>query len=275
MPIICENCVRGSVLPGTPKGTMITVDSIPTYHAAPETPSVGTPKKAVVLFMDGFGFGIPNGKIQADFIARRLGVDVYVPDQFLGNPPMKAEELEPYETYEAGDKGTWLQTAGFIWLALTRVVPRIFWYGNTPAKASARMRKFVEVLKETNDIAKIGVCGFCYGGIIIGNIADADFISTAVIAHPGNVTMAQWEKIHFPVSFIVAEDDVSFPPKVANEVEAMLAARTGADKVVYEFHEYKGVKHGFAARPAMNFPKIKQAFEDANEQLIAWFEKTL
>jgi len=275
MPIICEDCVRGSVLPGTPKGTMIEVDDIPTYHAAPETPSPVTQKKAVVLLMDGFGFGLKNPKIQADIFAKRLGVDVYVPDMFLGNPPMKAEELEPYETYEAHDKGTWWQTAGFIWLALTKVVPRLFWFGNTPAKVSARMKKVVEVLKETNGISKIGVCGFCFGGIVIGQIADSDFISTAVVAHPGDVSIDQWAKIHFPVSFICAEDDLSFPPKKANEVEAMLAARTGADKVVYEFHEYKGTKHGFAARPALAFPKIKQAFEDANEQLISWFEKTL
>lgn len=38
---------------------------------------------------------------------------------------------------------------------------------------------------------------------------------------------------------------------------------------------YTGTVHGFAARPNLAFPEIKEAFEAALEQTSAWFKKAL
>ena len=36
-----------------------------------------------------------------------------------------------------------------------------------------------------------------------------------------------------------------------------------------------GTAHGFAARPNLELPEIKEAFELAFEQTVQWFQKTL
>jgi hypothetical protein len=36
-----------------------------------------------------------------------------------------------------------------------------------------------------------------------------------------------------------------------------------------------GTAHGFAARPNLNVPEVKLAYEEAFEQTVEWFTKTL
>ena len=90
---------------------------------------------------------------------------------------------------------------------------------------------------------------------------------------------------------ILLKDDVFFPESKRNKAEA---ARKDTDKFVdYEFKVYKGAQslalvilelselliigtaHGFASRPNLELPEIKAAYEQALEQTIAWFQKTL
>ena len=85
-----------------------------------------------------------------------------------------------------------------------------------------------------------------------------------------------------------------FPEPKRNKAEAVFAARKDTDKFVdYEFKVYKGAPslalvilgqsemliigtaHGFASRPNLDLPEIKAAHEQALEQTIAWFQKTL
>ena len=89
-------------------------------------------------------------------------------------------------------------------------------------------------------------------------------------------------------------DDVFFPEPKRNKAEAVFAARKDTDQFVdYEFKVYKGAPslalvilelsemliigtaHGFASRPNLDLPEIKAAHEQALEQTIAWFQKTL
>jgi dienelactone hydrolase len=75
----CENCYKGFVLPGEPKGTMVGPD----YFTA--APSDATQRsKAVVLLTDIFGLALSNPRIVADNLAEQTGVDVWVPDFFKG-----------------------------------------------------------------------------------------------------------------------------------------------------------------------------------------------
>ena len=41
------------------------------------------------------------------------------------------------------------------------------------------------------------------------------------------------------------------------------------------YHPLAGVVHGFGARPKLQIPEHKVAFEAAFEQVAKWFEKTL
>ena len=77
----CENCFKGSLLPGEPQGSF--VDGA-YFHAAAAPAVEGEPKRAVVLLSDIFGLPLKNCKILADIISERVGVDVWVPDLFDG-----------------------------------------------------------------------------------------------------------------------------------------------------------------------------------------------
>lgn len=79
-----------------------------------------------------------------------------------------------------------------------------------------------------------------------------------------------------PIAFGCAEEDDMFPAKLVNQFEAILTEKKnkngGPD---FEFKEYTGVCHGFAARPAEHNPVHKERFNEAFNQTVTWFEKTL
>jgi len=75
----CENCYKGFVLPGEPKGTMVGPDY---FTAAPSDATQSS--KAIVLLTDIFGVLLPNPRIVADHLAEHVGVDVWIPDFFNG-----------------------------------------------------------------------------------------------------------------------------------------------------------------------------------------------
>lgn len=90
---------------------------------------------------------------------------------------------------------------------------------------------------------------------------------------------------------------MAFTPDIRSEAEAVFAARKDKPEYVdYEFVDYKGSSsnsrtftfgcidtnsltigtvHGFAARPNLSMPDVKEAYEGALEQTAAWFKKTL
>jgi carboxymethylenebutenolidase len=77
----CENCFKGTELPGTPSGKMVG----DAYLAAgPSDGAARQYKTGIVLLTDIFGLPLKNCKIMADILAQRLGVDVWVPDLFDG-----------------------------------------------------------------------------------------------------------------------------------------------------------------------------------------------
>lgn len=104
----------------------------------------------------------------------------------------------------------------------------------------------------------------------------------------------------------VSTEDTFLPPSLRIQSEAELSGRNGKENFVeYEFREYKGAfnsyaqnilgtmtdstdiarcikfpwrigtAHGFASRPSLEFPDIKEAYEAAFEQAVNWFKKTL
>ncbi len=75
----CPDCVTGSKLAGTPKGAISKDGS---YFAA--APGGSESKRAVVFLTDGFGLGLDNCKIMADYFSEQLECDVWVPDIFKG-----------------------------------------------------------------------------------------------------------------------------------------------------------------------------------------------
>lgn len=149
----CENCYKGFVLPGEPKGTMVG----PNYFTA--APSDATQlSKAIVLLTDIFGLPLPNPKIVADHLAEHIGVDVWIPDFFNGafrvfsvaaagehrsapppgKPPVDVKDLEPIFPDRAGVKLSWLSIFRLIFKMLPALPAMI---SNRPSVVDARVQE--------------------------------------------------------------------------------------------------------------------------------------
>ena len=79
--VSCEDCTKGFTLPGEPVGSILS-DFDGAYFTTGHVE--GDTKRAIVLLTDGFGLPLVNCKIVADYLAKTLSCDVWVPDIFNG-----------------------------------------------------------------------------------------------------------------------------------------------------------------------------------------------
>ncbi|KAF4623970.1 hypothetical protein D9613_002402 [Agrocybe pediades] len=264
----CPDCTKGHILEGEPKGTIEKE-----FHGAYFAPSPGgsPSKRAVLLFTDAFGLPLKNCKIMADEMAKRLECDVWIPDYFNGQPLIDAESIKLPE--RPGQK---LSTMDWIKFILV-VIPRIpTFIRNRPSVVDKRLESFIGLIKEKKKYEKIGSVGYCFGGSTCVRIGSTGLVDSLVIAHPGGFKIEQVKAINVPTSWACAEADFTFSNDMRDKCEAEFASRKGKENFVdYEFKIWKGTQHGFASRPNMSIPEIKEAFEGAFEQTVGWFNKTL
>ncbi|KIK69560.1 hypothetical protein GYMLUDRAFT_33933 [Collybiopsis luxurians FD-317 M1] len=258
----CPDCKKGSVLPGEPTGTM--VDGA-YFAAGPE----GNTSRAIILLTDIFGLPLVNCKILADRISKRLSCDVWVPDLFNGKPPITVDKLKVPE--RVGEK---LNLFSFLVNALPSL-PAFF--RNRPSVTYPRVENFIKKLQSEKKYHSLGAVGYCYGGNLAVTLASTDLVDGVVICHPGSLTEQAIRAIKVPSAWACAQEDMSFKPDgIRRRAEEILAERKGKDNFVeYEFRDYEGTVHGFAARPNLEYPEVMAGFEGAFEQTVQWFEKTL
>jgi carboxymethylenebutenolidase len=107
-------------------------------------------------------------------------------------------------------------------------------------------------------------------------IGKTGLVDSIIIAHPGPFTIDDVKAIKVPACWICAEEDHYLQEDKRLQCEAIFASRKDKpDYVDYEFRLYKDTAHGFASRPNLNLPEIKDAWEGAFQQTVDWFKKTL
>jgi len=147
---------------------------------------------------------------------------------------------------------------------------------NRASVLDVRNKAFLQNLKQEKNYAKIGAVGYCMGGAAAIRLGSTSLIDSAVVCHPGGCNLEEIRAMKVPTAWACAEEDMSFGPKIRNDAEAAFAARKDKpDFVDYEFVDYKGTCHGFAARPNLGIPIIKEGFEKSFNQTVQWFQKTL
>ncbi|KZT55529.1 alpha/beta-hydrolase [Calocera cornea HHB12733] len=273
---ICENCTKGTKLPGKPTGNMVNIGGIDTYVAPPPRPlAPGNEHKAVVIFTDALGLPLGNSQIIADGFAKELNLPVYVPDMFNGSPPISPEAMSSVDHFEVGKPRPFWNKLRFYGLLLT-ILPNIILY-NAPGKVAARMQGWCDALRKEKGVERLGAVGHCYGGMVIVKLAAlrSGILQAAVVAHPGSIKQEEIDKVDFPCAWATCQEDQSFPQPFAKQVEKSFQARDDKTKVPYEFVYYPGTMHGFAARPALHVPEIREAFEKVTEQSWKWLQKYL
>ncbi|KIK69561.1 hypothetical protein GYMLUDRAFT_33934 [Collybiopsis luxurians FD-317 M1] len=257
----CPDCKKGTILPGEPTGSIAANGA---YFAPGPW---GNNARAIILLTDIFGLPLVNSKLLADHFSRKLSCDVWVPDMFNGKPPFAVDAMKVPE--RAGEKLQLLPMLGLI-----PSLPAL--YRNRPSVVIDRLRSFIEALQAEKNYGKLGAVGYCFGGIMAVKLAGTDLVNSVVVCHPGSVSEQEVAAMKVPSSWACAEEDFTFKPKLRQKSEAIFAARKSKDNFIdYEFKDYKGTTHGFAARPNLSYPEVKAGYEGALEQTVQWFTRTL
>jgi len=263
----CDNCSKGLVLPGDPTGT-IGPDGA---YLASAPPSDVTLTHAVVLLTDAFGLPLKNCKILADALSNRLGCDVWVPDIFNGDPLFSPDALN-FVPDKAGVKTSPWGMLRVVFACIPRLAAI---YRSRPSVVDSRIASFITKLREEKKYDKIGAIGYCFGGSCAIRLGSSDLVNSIVVCHPGPCTVGQIKAIKVPAAWACAEEDEYFGKKLRLKAESVFSERKGKDVIEYQFTDYKGTAHGFAARPNLSIPEVKEAFEKSLDQAVEWFNKTL
>ncbi|OJA14739.1 hypothetical protein AZE42_03191 [Rhizopogon vesiculosus] len=265
----CPDCNRGSILEGKPTGLFTEIHGVKAYLASGAHQS-----RAIILLSDVFGLPLVNSHLLADKFSKELSCDVWIPDLFDGQPPLDVDGMtQDLMQKRPGIWPLWDKIKFIFMIGLPRI--GIF-FRSRASVVDPRTTTFIQMIREQRKYEKVGAVGYCFGGSLGVRLASLDIIDSLVVCHPGAVSEAEINAINCPTSWVCAEDDMSFSPTIRNKAEALLEIRKGKGNYVdYEFVDYKGTVHGFACRPHLEFPDVKEAFEESINQTVKWFEKTL
>ncbi|KIK97069.1 hypothetical protein PAXRUDRAFT_767450 [Paxillus rubicundulus Ve08.2h10] len=269
----CPDCNRGSILEGTPSGTITKVDRVEAYFVS-GAPSDASKGFAVVLLTDAFGLALVNSKIIADEISKELACDVWVPDLFNGCRPL----LDPdgMEAQLVPDRaGPWPMWDKIrLYIRIIGSLPTIF--RSRPSVVDPRTAEFIKTIRKQNKYVKIGGVGYCFGAGVAARLAPFKVMDSMVLCHPSMLSDALIRAINVPTAWACAEQDMAFSHQLRLKAEAIFAERKDKKGFVpYAFVDYKGTAHGFACRPNLAYEDVKAGFEGSLAQTVKWFRKTL
>nr|CAB3461550.1 unnamed protein product [Digitaria exilis] len=199
-------------------------------------------KAAVILISDVFGFEAPNLRKIADKVALS-GYFVVLPD-FLHGDPYKHENAE--------------------------FIP-VWMKSHTPKKGLEDAKTIIATLKEKG-MSSIGVAGYCWGGMVLVELAKTDEIQAAVILHPGPITVEDIKDIKCPILILGAEIDELCPPELVKQFEQVLSAKSEVPHFVKIF---PGVAHGWSLRYNHDDVAAVKSADEALEDTINWFNKNV
>lgn len=275
----CVHCISGDLLPGESKGSEVKLGPYNTYVASPASSNASSSSSSssssvgIIFACDAFGLALKNNKILADTLADKLGVTVYVPDYFHGDPvkpevmngaPGTAKEVNAQSFFQKATSG----------LKMVGMAP---WFiRNRPSTKYEDFANFVKTLKEEKKLDRLGAVGYCYGGKIAAHANVHQLVQASVLLHPSFIGIDEDVKplksressdstspsapsllpklthslpprsrrVHFcrtapsATLFLCAESDPIFPEKLREQARAALAAR-GADAPAHEFVLYE------------------------------------
>lgn len=294
--IPCRDCVTGTVHDGTPTGTETTIHGIRTYVTRPDE---GQPEKGLIVFItDIFGWKMPNNRLLADRYAKKGGYVVYIPDflrgpytPFLSLSSVRTDSLSPGYAASAESlrvSRTFNAPSSLLYTIFIRPIYALIFiflfagpgFHGRRAKSEPLIFNFMRELRDDPGTAdlKIGIVGYCWGGLYAVLLAQNDSGSTeskplvdaAFTGHPVGLTIPEdVEKAKAPLSMALAENDGWLKPPAAERLRG-LEKEEGYEVVIFP-----GTNHGFALRVDPKDEVQTAAAERAEEQALVWFKKWL
>uniref|UniRef100_A0A8C8ZLI0 Carboxymethylenebutenolidase homolog n=1 Tax=Prolemur simus TaxID=1328070 RepID=A0A8C8ZLI0_PROSS len=201
--------------------------------------------KAVIVIQDIFGWQLPNTRYMADMIAGN-GYITIVPDFFVGQ--------EPWDP--SADRSTfseWLKT-------------------KNAQKIDKEVDAVLRYLKQECHAQKIGVVGFCWGGIAVHHLMMKYSEFRAGVSVYGIVKDSEdVYNLKNPTLFIFAENDAVIPLEQVSLLTQKLKEHC---KVAYQIKTFSGQTHGFVHRKREDCsPADKPYIDEARRNLLEWLSK--
>ncbi|XP_036752588.2 carboxymethylenebutenolidase homolog isoform X1 [Manis pentadactyla] len=222
-------------------GHEVQVQHIKAYVTKPSTDT----GKAVVIIQDIFGWQLPNTRYMADMIAGN-GYIAIVPDFFVGQEPW--DPSRDWSTFPE-----WLKT-------------------RDARKINKEVEVVLKYLKQQCHAQKIGVVGFCWGGVAVHHVMMKYPEFRAGVSIYGIVKDS--EDVHSlknPTLFIFAENDAVIPLEQVALLTQKLKERC---QVEYQIKTFSGQTHGFVHRKREDcLPEDKPYIDEARRNLIEWLNK--
>ncbi|KAK4433977.1 1,4-beta-D-glucanase [Sesamum alatum] len=198
---------------------------------------------SVVLISDVYGYEAPHLRMLADKVAA-AGFYTVVPDFFRGDPFVNGRPDKPFH----------------------------IWFKNHKYDQGFEDAKVVVEAIKRNNITKIGVAGFCWGGKVNVELTKHAYIDAAVLLHPSNVSIQDIRGVKVPISILGAEIDQFSPPMLVREFESILKKKPEFDSFVKIF---PGATHGWTIRYKDEDKLATKSAEEAHNDMLSWFIKHL
>lgn len=287
----CPDCFKGTIHAGEPSGTVETIHGVRTYITSLSSTSATTSKSTIIFITDAFGFNLVNSKLLADFYAAKTGFRVLVPDIIPGGGvPLTTLALTetvsspnpPIAWYDVPRRLSWV-------VSLAQLLSTVIPFAIRSRSVFPSVLAYARAVKaELPEGGKLGVAGFCWGGMQSTRLAaqpaveggaeglvDAHFAAHPVGLKPGDF-VAGVKNFKAPFSMAVGEKDAYLKPDIVAGIEAALRTEMGkGGDSGYEIKIYPECGHGFAVRADENRVVENEAAGKAAEQAVELFKKYL
>ncbi|XP_069469847.1 carboxymethylenebutenolidase homolog isoform X1 [Ambystoma mexicanum] len=222
-------------------GQEVQIEHIKAYICKPPVET----DRAVIVVQDIFGWTLPNTRYIVDMLAAN-GYIAVLPDYFVGGKPW-----DPSNDWALFDE----------WIRSRRAT-----------ETDKETNVTVKYLKEQCNAKKIGVVGFCWGGVVVHHLTLTNPEIKAAVSMYGIISMSDDRyALKNPTMFIFAENDTVIPLEQVTVLEHNLKEKC---KVDYEVQVYPGQTHGFVHRKREDVkPEDKACIVDARKRMINWLNK--
>ncbi|XP_051467923.1 carboxymethylenebutenolidase homolog [Apus apus] len=223
------------------RGQEVQVEHIKAYVCKPPASS----GKAVIVIHDIFGWQLPNTRYMADMLAAN-GYIAICPDFFAGR-----EAWKPSDDWSKFDD--WLKT-------------------RDARKINKEADAVLKYLKEQCGANRLGVIGFCWGGVGVRHLMMTYLELKAGVSLYGLIKDSDdISSLLSPTFFIFAEKDDYIPLDQVTLLEKKLKRNC---KVDFEVKIYPGQTHGFVHRRREDInPQDKLYIEEGRKDMINWLNK--
>ncbi|KAM3593578.1 uncharacterized protein V6R79_016061 [Siganus canaliculatus] len=222
-------------------GQEVRIEHFNAYVVKPSSAS----DKAIIVIQDIFGWQLPNTRYMADMLSAN-GYIAICPDFFLGKEPWSP-------SHDWSKFMEWLED-------------------KKPSDINKEVDAVLRFLKEKCGAKRIGVVGFCWGGIATHYLALQYPEVKAGVSFYGIIRDKEDRyELKYPTLFVFGDNDNFIPTEQAQLLEAKLKEKCKKD---FQVKIFPGQTHGFAHRKREDInPADKASIQEARMDMIKWLNK--